>query len=108
MIRRPPRSTLFPYTTLFRSDVEVFRQLFDGQRRGELDLTLGDGLLGLGGLAGRELGAHRRLLLRRQHRHGMAWRVARRAQEIQDVPGLDAEIPGELLNLDAASSCSYE
>src|SRR3712207_7146974 len=32
MIRRPPRSTLFPYTTLFRSDgrVEgVFAQLFD-------------------------------------------------------------------------------
>src|SRR5256885_7797740 len=27
MIRRPPRSTLFPYTTLFRSDVRrVFRQ----------------------------------------------------------------------------------
>src|SRR5438034_3369331 len=24
MIRRPPRSTLFPYTTLFRSDVVVF------------------------------------------------------------------------------------
>src|SRR5258708_18702298 len=24
MIRRPPRSTLFPYTTLFRSDVSVF------------------------------------------------------------------------------------
>src|SRR5256885_9354355 len=24
MIRRPPRSTLFPYTTLFRSDVFVF------------------------------------------------------------------------------------
>src|SRR3712207_8461732 len=23
MIRRPPRSTLFPYTTLFRSDLEV-------------------------------------------------------------------------------------
>src|SRR3712207_8670096 len=23
MIRRPPRSTLFPYTTLFRSDVQV-------------------------------------------------------------------------------------
>src|SRR2546422_8555593 len=23
MIRRPPRSTLFPYTTLFRSDVEL-------------------------------------------------------------------------------------
>src|SRR3712207_8613268 len=25
MIRRPPRSTLFPYTTLFRSGVEVVR-----------------------------------------------------------------------------------
>src|SRR3712207_7774850 len=31
MIRRPPRSTLFPYTTLFRSDAEA-----------------GDGLAGLG------------------------------------------------------------
>src|SRR5256885_5673315 len=27
MIRRPPRSTLFPYTTLFRSDVEVAGRL---------------------------------------------------------------------------------
>src|SRR5258708_29869584 len=24
MIRRPPRSTLFPYTTLFRSDLELY------------------------------------------------------------------------------------
>src|SRR3712207_8565770 len=24
MIRRPPRSTLFPYTTLFRSNIEVY------------------------------------------------------------------------------------
>src|SRR3712207_8842520 len=23
MIRRPPRSTLFPYTTLFRSDIQI-------------------------------------------------------------------------------------
>src|SRR5256885_5160874 len=27
MIRRPPRSTLFPYTTLFRSVVDCFRYL---------------------------------------------------------------------------------
>src|SRR2546422_2174940 len=27
MIRRPPRSTLFPYTTLFRSDVEPGRMV---------------------------------------------------------------------------------
>src|SRR3712207_8311400 len=30
MIRRPPRSTLFPYTTLFRSEDEL--QLSGGQR----------------------------------------------------------------------------
>src|SRR2546426_7039278 len=29
MIRRPPRSTLFPYTTLFRSDREVREYLVD-------------------------------------------------------------------------------
>src|SRR3712207_7651951 len=28
MIRRPPRSTLFPYTTLFRSSVRSFRNCF--------------------------------------------------------------------------------
>src|SRR3712207_8010675 len=32
MIRRPPRSTLFPYTTLFRSDVQGPRR--DPQRSG--------------------------------------------------------------------------
>src|SRR5688572_32210921 len=30
MIRRPPRSTLFPYTTLFRSVPEKLRGMFDG------------------------------------------------------------------------------
>src|SRR5258705_11837956 len=41
MIRRPPRSTLFPYTTLFRSDA---------QRAGRMRRL---GLAGLGELAGR-------------------------------------------------------
>src|SRR2546422_4257344 len=31
MIRRPPRSTLFPYTTLFRSGIQVAAQDLDGQ-----------------------------------------------------------------------------
>src|SRR2546430_8462284 len=31
MIRRPPRSTLFPYTTLFRSTYQIFQ---DGQTYG--------------------------------------------------------------------------
>src|SRR3712207_7931994 len=33
MIRRPPRSTLFPYTTLFRSVVELFFLRFVQARR---------------------------------------------------------------------------
>src|SRR3712207_8113813 len=40
MIRRPPRSTLFPYTTLFRSEYHPQRERFgrrrDGQPRGLL------------------------------------------------------------------------
>src|SRR3989442_2804288 len=35
MIRRPPRSTLFPYTTLFRSP--LFRLLADRYRAGLVD-----------------------------------------------------------------------
>src|SRR2546426_9036393 len=35
MIRRPPRSTLFPYTTLFRSGLEVRA----GVHTGEVELT---------------------------------------------------------------------
>src|SRR3712207_6967907 len=30
MIRRPPRSTLFPYTTLFRSNIDLVRKSFEG------------------------------------------------------------------------------
>src|SRR5256885_12175240 len=38
MIRRPPRSTLFPYTTLFRSGLAGFRQqLPDGEGRHAAD-----------------------------------------------------------------------
>src|SRR3712207_8285354 len=32
MIRRPPRSTLFPYTTLFRSPIRLLVQFFETQR----------------------------------------------------------------------------
>src|SRR5258707_8974051 len=33
MIRRPPRSTLFPYTTLFRSRVDEIRRVYGGRIR---------------------------------------------------------------------------
>src|SRR5258707_8467778 len=49
MIRRPPRSTLFPYTTLFRSDVRVFgerrysmRVWLDPDRLAQLGITAVD------------------------------------------------------------------
>src|SRR5258708_33306414 len=43
MIRRPPRSTLFPYTTLFRSQpAAVFAD--HRARLGRLDLLIGAGL----------------------------------------------------------------
>src|SRR5688572_32454384 len=38
MIRPPPRSTLFPYTTLFRSLVEGDGELLDHRREGVLRL----------------------------------------------------------------------
>src|SRR3712207_8123065 len=40
MIRRPPRSTLFPYTTLFRSIREEIAFLVTGSPRREYDVTL--------------------------------------------------------------------
>src|SRR3712207_8660129 len=42
MIRRPPRSTLFPYTTLFRSDDDLRALLGRGQRLLQRVAHLGD------------------------------------------------------------------
>src|SRR3712207_658252 len=41
MIRRPPRSTLFPYTTLFRSVISVGRRCLVGANAG-IGISLGD------------------------------------------------------------------
>src|SRR3712207_7264909 len=37
MIRRPPRSTLFPYTTLFRSGEELFQYVDDQGEQQTID-----------------------------------------------------------------------
>src|SRR3712207_7348152 len=44
MIRRPPRSTLFPYTTLFRSlgEVDAGRRLARARHAGQHDVGLVD------------------------------------------------------------------
>src|SRR5690554_8213609 len=40
MLRRPPRSTLFPYTTLFRSTVSIYNaETFAFKKKIELDHT---------------------------------------------------------------------
>src|SRR2546430_12569239 len=41
MIRRPPRSTLFPYTTLFRSRYEVSPEAWERIRAAEWVLAVG-------------------------------------------------------------------
>src|SRR3712207_8372922 len=64
MIRRPPRSTLFPYTTLFRSVAVVAEEL----------VLVEDLLRNLLGLAGRQgaLGRAQRLVLLLGHRRPAA------------------------------------
>src|SRR2546430_8924906 len=77
MIRRPPRSTLFPYTTLFRSGSEVLPRLLEvaeevgleeAEREGDVPVvaplphSLGEQRLGLqrvGHLAVERLARHR-------------------------------------------------
>src|SRR3712207_9470041 len=53
MIRRPPRSTLFPYTTLFRSDTDVLRSDSVGTVLTSSDPLAGRSSLRLDDLAGR-------------------------------------------------------
>src|SRR3712207_7079771 len=80
MIRRPPRSTLFPYPTLFRSGLRVLRadRLHELHRRAARSGSLGrdrhegagvaDLLLGLAGRLG-GLGLGRRLAGLRSEEH---------------------------------------
>src|SRR5258707_2395205 len=54
MIRRPPRSTLFPYTTLFRSRLPTLEETFTPEAAvDDRDLRLLQAVFRLGLLAGR-------------------------------------------------------
>src|SRR5258705_1957960 len=61
MIRRPPRSTLFPYTTLFRSEIVVVTpaQIQGRQLVVEIDGNVGGHAFGLVVLLVREVAAER-------------------------------------------------
>src|SRR5713226_5368621 len=65
MIRRPPRSTLFPYTTLFRSHDRSRRALGEEERLPRIGFEAGDTLL----LRGRQRRKDGRTIFR-QHRDG--------------------------------------
>src|SRR3712207_8475710 len=52
MIRRPPRSTLFPYTTLFRSPVKVGVVSLVSRSLGEIPVSLAAVSTGADGAAG--------------------------------------------------------
>src|SRR5690348_17762272 len=53
MIRRPPRSTLFPYTTLFRSAVDRHALSAGVTRQGKIDMQLaGKKVVVVGGSSG--------------------------------------------------------
>src|SRR3712207_8505036 len=71
MIRRPPRSTLFPYTTLFRSDLrDPADRAGDhgGAAGGGLEVDDPQGLVDRGDDEHRGAGDQRHQLLARQHR----------------------------------------
>src|SRR3712207_7014991 len=56
MIRQPPRSTLFPYTTLFRSAVRPARLRQDVPRQGDRRLGQGERAVGEGRRAAEQVG----------------------------------------------------
>src|SRR3712207_7011758 len=80
MIRRPPRSTLFPYTTLFRSYPVAFalvRDVFPPQR---VRSTIGfiSGLIGIGVATGLAVGG---VIVGISSYHWIFWLGAARSEE---------------------------
>src|SRR2546427_8401141 len=70
MIRRPPRSTLFPYTTLFRSrPVPARGRQRDGDGEGAPALPRQDAAVVVENVHGRRLEQRVRLLVRRSEEH---------------------------------------
>src|SRR5256885_10290325 len=90
MIRRPPRSTLFPYTTLFRSGAELALVLVDDRSRDRKPQPQPTSLGGEEGL--HDLGRSEehtselqspcnlvcRLLLEKKKTHSMCWQYLSR------------------------------
>src|SRR3712207_5161346 len=91
MIRRPPRSTLFPYTTLFRSQgqaVELLLQVLEGEGEVE-DLHVAAAAARGGAGASRRAGGSAGALggrLARQEERAASRAGAGRSQGLEEVP----------------------
>src|ERR1039458_4477045 len=95
MIRRPPRSTLFPYTTLFRSQHTLSRS--ESERRAETEILAGNAAvreqrrLGRSGGPGSE--DHLRAIVLRDVR--FHWLRMRARQQVESARGAgDALVRG--------------
>src|SRR3989442_10997325 len=78
MIRRPPRSTLFPYTTLFRSEEDEVVHLVDGEDRHDVRVRK----------AGRRPGLAEEPLARRRLHGPVRRRSEEHTSELQSRPHL--------------------
>src|SRR3712207_8400424 len=99
MIRRPPRSTLFPYTTLFRSQIGQPVALLDAQVPGSGRVV--ELMVGLAALAvdaaeveprGLEVAQRLRVLLLRGQRGGVPGEVVVDELPQEGVPGGDVGV----------------
>src|SRR5262245_63588292 len=87
MLRLPPRSTLFPYTTLFRSEASGRGYMLGIDDAGTLSLVVGDGAVK------REVGTNVKLLERHWYlvaasfdaATGEAWRSEEHTSELQSL-----------------------
>src|SRR2546427_8011210 len=102
MIRRPPRSTLFPYTTLFRS------HLVDALGRGQLGEVLALHALGtLAGLEGGRIGVPCGFLGRRELEVGLE-RSEEHTSELQSQSNLVCRLLLEKKNSQTAGRNSRD
>src|SRR2546429_5269193 len=80
MIRRPPRSTLFPYTTLFRSIVREFGQPTEVQLA---FVSFGSEITQIGGLLLRQSHTAKLLLASKTHEGKLDFRSEEHTSELQ-------------------------
>src|SRR2546430_12405293 len=96
MLRRPPRSTLFPYTTLFRSVRVAPLQFF--KNLGGLELLRISLVGGIGRLVERKRGEDRRLrIIGIAHRQARHCRLVIGGADRSEEPTSELQAPSKLL-----------